>query len=310
LIGVNIGVNQTQVGGATVDGKVLFEENFETPSDPETTFTRIKAAIHRHQRQLPDRELVVVGVSLAGPTDVAEGRLLYAPHQGWRDVPVAQMLGLQVPVVVENNATAAAIYESQRRRRNTASGTAGDFVLVRAGTGIGVGLVVGGEVFRGTTDIAGEFGHMTIVAGGKSCPCGNLGCWERYASAASAVELYRGDTYRTSTLRFTDVVTRAKAGERRAQTTLQRVGTHLGIGIANVICGLGVPNVVLSGDLVHGWKFIEAPAHAAIARSLCGRLSRWSLVAGETQASELGGALEVAIEHYLLSVVESTSVAA
>lgn len=310
LIGVNIGVKQTQIGGATVDGKILFEENTETPADPETALTQIKSAIHRHQRQLPDRELVVVGISVAGPTDVTEGRLLYAPHQGWRDVPVARMLDLPVPVVVENNATAAAIYESQRRRRNTASGTARDFVLVRAGTGIGVGLVVGGEVFRGTTDIAGEFGHMTIVAGGKSCPCGNLGCWERYASAASAVELYKGDTHRTSTLRFTDVVTRANAGERRAQTTLDRVGTHLGIGIANVICGLGVPNVVLSGDLVHGWKFIEAPAHAAIARSLCGRLSRWSLVAGETSGSELGGALEVAIEHYLLGVVENVSVAA
>ena len=310
LIGVNIGVNQTQLGGGTVDGKVLFEENFETPSDPETTLTQIKSAIHRHQSRLPDRELVVVGISVAGPTDVVEGRLLYAPHQGWKNVPVAEMLELQVPVVVENNATAAAIYESQRRRRNTATGTAGDFVLVRAGTGIGVGLVVGGEVFRGTTDIAGEFGHMTIVAGGKSCPCGNLGCWERYASAASAVELYKGDVHRNTHLRFTDVVARANAGERRAQTTLDRVGTHLGIGVANVICGLGVPHVVLSGDLVHGWKFIQAPAHAAIARSLCGRLSRWSFVAGEKQASELGGALEVAIEHYLLSVVESTKVAA
>ena len=313
LIGVNIGVSQTQLGGATVDGKVLFEETFATPPDPKTTLTQIKSAIHRYQRQLPERELVVVGISVAGPTDVAEGRLLYAPHQGWRDVPVAQMLGLQIPVLVENNATAAAIYESQRRRRNAATRTAGDFVLVRAGTGIGVGLVVGGEVFRGATDIAGEFGHMTIVAGGKSCPCGNLGCWERYASAASAVELYRGDTHRTrlnATLRFTDVVARANAGERRAQVTLERVGTHLGIGIANVICGLGVPHVVLGGDLAHGWKFIEAPAHSAIARSLCGRLSSWSLVAGETQGSELGGALEVAIEHYLLSAVESTKVAA
>lgn len=313
LIGVNIGVSQTQLGGATVDGKVLFQETFATPPDPRTALTQIKSAIQRYQRQLPERELVVVGISVAGPTDVAEGRLLYAPHQGWRDVPVAQMLGLQIPVLVENNATAAAIYESQRRRRNAATRTAGDFVLVRAGTGIGVGLVVGGEVFRGATDITGEFGHMTIVAGGKSCPCGNLGCWERYASAASAVELYRGDTHLTRlnpALRFTDVVARANAGERRAQVTLERVGTHLGIGIANVICGLGVPHVVLGGDLAHGWKFIEAPAHSAIARSLCGRLSSWSLVAGETQGSELGGALEVAIEHYLLSAVESTKAAA
>ena len=306
LVGVNIGGSQTQLGGATVDGKLLFEENFATPRDPRTALLEIKSAIRRHQRQLPDRELVVVGISVAGPTDVEEGRLLYAPHQGWKDVPVTEMLGLKVPVLVENNATAAAIYEAQRRRGRSATRTAGDFVLVRAGTGIGVGLVVGGEVFRGATDTAGEFGHMTIVAGGKSCPCGNLGCWERYASAASAVELYRGETNRTArldaSLRFTDVVARANAGERRAQTTLERVGTHLGIGIGNVICGLGVSHVVLSGDLVHGWKFIEAPARAAIARSLCGRLSDWSLTAGATHGSELGGALEVAIEHYLLTV--------
>jgi predicted NBD/HSP70 family sugar kinase len=312
LLGVNIGVSHTQLGGATVDGKLIFEESFATPSDPETALTQIKSSIRRYQRELPDLELMVVGITVAGPTDVEEGRLLYAPHQGWRDVPVAKMLGLKVPVLVENNATAAAIYESQRRRQRGSTPTAGDFVLVRAGTGIGVGLVVDGEVFRGATDIAGEFGHMTIVAGGKSCSCGNLGCWERYASAASAVELYQGETRarHDSNLRFKDVVARANAGERRAQVTLDRVGNYLGIGIGNVICGLGVPHVVLSGELVHGWKFIEEPARAAIAKSLCGRLSSWSLVAGETHGSELGGALEVAIEHYLLTVVRSSKVAA
>lgn len=313
LIGVNIGVTQTQLGAGTVDGKLLFEETFTTSRDPKTAVLEVRSAIRRCQNQLADRELVAVGISVAGPTDIERGRLLYAPHQGWRDVPVAEILGLKVPVLVENNATAAAVYESQQRRKRNATRTAGDFVLVRAGTGIGVGLVVNGEVFRGATDIAGEFGHMTIVAGGKSCPCGNLGCWERYASAASAVELYRGETNRArldSSLRFIDVVARAKTGERRAQTTLERVGTHLGIGIGNVICGLGVPHVVLSGELVHGWSFIEAPARAAIARSLGGRLSDWSLVAGETLGSELGGALEVAIEHYLLTVLGSAKVAA
>jgi len=313
LIGVNIGVTQTQLGAGTVDGKLLFEETFATPRDPKTAVLEVRSAIRRCQNQLANRELVAVGISVAGPTDIENGRLLYAPHQGWRDVPVAEILGLKVPVLVENNATAAAVYESQQRRKKNATRTAGDFVLVRAGTGIGVGLVVNGEVFRGATDIAGEFGHMTIVAGGKSCPCGNLGCWERYASAASAVELYRGETNRArldSSLRFIDVVARAKTGERRAQTTLERVGTHLGIGIGNVICGLGVPHVVLSGELVHGWSFIEAPARAAIARSLGGRLSDWSLVAGETLGSELGGALEVAIEHYLLTVLGSAKVAA
>ena len=308
LVGVNIGISKIHLGAATVDGKVLLKECFPTSTEPELAISEIRTAIEKLETRLPDRSLAGVGISVVGPTDLDRSKLLYAPHLGWKDIPVAKMLNLQVPVLVENNATAAAIYESQRRRRQTATKTAGDFVVVRAGTGIGVGLVLGGEAFRGTTgaDIAGEFGHMTIVAGGKACPCGNFGCWERYASAASAVELYTGDSHRArlrSSLTFTELVGKAMAGERRAQVTLERVGTHLGIGIGNVICGLGVPNIVLSGELVHGWKFIESSARAAIAMSMAGRLSRWSLEPGDMHGADLGGALEVAIEHYLLRVI-------
>ncbi|HEY6803506.1 MAG TPA: ROK family protein [Pyrinomonadaceae bacterium] len=308
LVGVNIGVSKIHLGAATVDGKILQEESFPTSTEPEIAIAEIRAAIERFEKRLPDRVLAVVGISVVGPTDAERSRLLYAPHLGWKDIPVAKLLNLDVPVLVENNATAAAIYESQRRRSQTATKTAGDFVVVRAGTGIGVGLVLGGEVFRGTSgaDIAGEFGHMTIVAGGKSCTCGNFGCWERYASAASAVELYTGDSHRArlrSSLTFTDLVAKAIAGERRAQVTLERVGTHLGIGIGNMIGGLGVSNVVLSGELVHGWKFIEGSARAAIAMSMAGRLSRWSLEPGDMHGADLGGALEVAIEQYLFSVI-------
>ena len=308
LIGVNIGVSEIHLGAATVDGTVLYEERFPTPVEPEIAVGGIRDAIDRASTTLSDRALAVVGISVVGPTDSERSKLLYAPHLGWRDIPVAKLLGLGVPVIVENNATAAAVYESQRRRRRSATKTAGDFVVVRAGTGIGVGLVLGGEVFRGTkgADIAGEFGHMTIVAGGKSCTCGNFGCWERYASAASAVELYTGDSQwakMRGQLRFTDVVAKAIAGERRAQVTLERVGTHLGIGIGNVICGLGVPQVVVSGELVHGWRFIEGAARAAIGMSLAGRLSRWTLEPGDMHGADLGGSLEVAIEHYLLSLV-------
>ena len=304
LIGINIGVSQMRLGAAMVDGTLLAEDSIPTPPQASVALTEIRNWIQKQTARFADRELVVVGISVAGPTDVERGKLLYAPHLGWRDVPIAQRLNLHAKVLVENNATAAAIYEAQRRRARSTARNAGDFVLVRAGTGIGVGLVTDGEVYRGTTgpDIAGEFGHMTIVAGGKQCSCGNFGCWERYASTVSAVELYAGDRARSSfrsQMTFEEIVSRAAAGERRAQTTLERVGTHLGIGIGNVICGLGVPDVVLSGDLLRGWKFIEGPARTAIAMSLCGKLSRWSLEAGESRGSELGGALEVAIEYYL-----------
>src|ERR1043166_8004881 len=113
---------------------------------------------------------------------------------------------------------------------------------------------------------------MTIVAGGKPCVCGNRGCWEMYASALSAALLYAGERTEVAGVRppaYAEVVARAEGGEARARRTLERVGEYLGIGIANVIVGLGVPRVVVSGRITLGrrctlgWRFIRGPLRAA-----------------------------------------------
>jgi len=219
-------------------------------------------------------------------------------------------------VIVENDATAAAMYERRRRLHNGKDREVTDFVLVRAGTGIGVGLVIGGEVYRGTgTDggLLGEFGHMTIVAGGKSCACGNRGCWERYASAASAASLYTGERRHArngTPPRFVDIVARAEAGETRAQVTLERIGDYLGIGIGNIISGLGIAHIVVSGRVVFGWRFIEKSLNQAVARTMVGRLATWSIESGEPTGAGLGGALEVVIEQHLATIVAQTRSAA
>ena len=327
FIGVNIGVRRSQVGAALVDGQMLGEESFDTPSDSDIALSQVRASVERLCASLPDRTISAIGVSVPGPTDAERTRLLFAPHLGWRDVAVAEALRItdssggqtlshEVPVIVENDATAAAMYERRRRLRNCNDGELSDFVLVRAGTGIGVGLVIGGEVWRGTgTDsgLLGEFGHMTIVAGGKFCVCGNRGCWERYASAGSAATLYAGERRHVrsgSPLRFVDIVTRAEAGEVRAQATLERIGDYLGIGIGNIISGLGIARIVVSGRIVFGWKFIEKPLHQAVARTMVGRLATWFIESGEPTGSGLGGALEVVIDQHLATMVAQARSAA
>ena len=328
FIGVSIGVRNIQVGAATADRQMLDEESFATPSDPATALTRTGAAIERLSRLMPKRALPFIGVTVPGPTDAARARLLYAPHLGWRDVAVADTLrrrsdkpsvktiGREAQVMVENDATAAAVYEARRRLREYPGGAWDDFILVRVGTGIGVGLVLGGEVYRGTGvagGLAGEFGHMTIVAGGKSCACGNRGCWERYASADSIATLYAGDRLQVggrSAPGFAEVVARAEAGERRAQAALERMGEYLGIGIGNMISGLGVARVVVGGRVVAGWQFIKEPLHEAVTRTMAGRLARWSVEHSELSGAGLGGALEVAIEQYLATLATHTRAAA
>jgi predicted NBD/HSP70 family sugar kinase/plasmid maintenance system antidote protein VapI len=324
-VGVNIGVRRTQVGAAAADGKLLHEESFDTGADPDLTLTRIKSIVKRLQDWMPERSLLSIGVSVPGPTDAERKNLLFAPHLGWRDVPVAAALAVKntrgighfagsVPVIVENDATAAAMYEARRRLRASSLPSRNDFILLRVGTGIGVGLVIGGEVYRGTgkdRGLLGEFGHMTIVAGGKECACGNRGCWEVYASAASAASLYQGEGILSETPpRFVDIVTRAEAGELRARNTLEQVGEYLGIGIGNVITGVGVSRVVVSGRIVHGWKFVRESLAEAVAQTMAGRLSSWSVEPGQPTGAGLGGALEVAIDHYLMERAGSARAAA
>ena len=311
FVGASVGVRRTQVGAADLGGEILAEEEFDTPPDPTEALRLVRAAVEKLSRQARGgRRLRAIGVSLPGFTDAGRGRLLYAPHLGWHDVPVSDALSSDgVQVVVENDATAAALYEARLRLRGDDGGQLNNFVLVRSGTGIGVGLVLGGEVYRGADKgqgIAGEFGHMTIVAGGKPCPCGNRGCWERYAAASAAGPLYTGERVRLGSERaprYVEIVARAEAGELRARRTLKRIGEYLGIGIGNVIVGLGVPRVIVSGRIVEGWKFISGPLREAVAQGMAGKLEGWSVEPGEPRGAGLGGALEVAVDGFLTSTL-------
>ncbi len=307
FIGVNLGVRTSQVGLTTLKGGIFDEDDFTTPNDAKNALQMARERIENLIAANSDRQLRVIGVSIPGLTDAERQNLIYAPNLGWRDIAIADALRVNknVKVVVENDSTAAAMYEARMKIRNSNDGLMTNFILVRSGTGIGVGLVIGSEVYRGSgvgRGIAGEFGHMTIVAGGKSCVCGNRGCWEKYASAASAASLYLGDRPlrpNETMPRFAEIVSKAENGEIRARRSLEKIGDYLGIGIANVIMGVGIQRVIISGRLVYGWKFIKEPLYQAIKRSIIGKTEGWSVEAGEPQGAVLGGALEVAVEEYL-----------
>lgn len=309
FIGVNLGVRHSQIGSTTLKWDFTGGEEFTTPQDPKKALKLISDKIKKLWSETNERELRVIGISVPGPTDNERRKLIYAPHLGWEQVDIADYLeksldlkNAGVSIVVENNATASAMYEA--RLKFGRDKELRDYTVVRSGTGIGVGLVFDGEVYRGTgrgKGIAGEFGHMTIMAGGKPCVCGNRGCWECYASAPAAAALYLGDRQQLGDLkeiRFADIVNRASAGEIRAQRTLEKVGEYLGVGIANIIMGFGVPNVIVSGRLVYGWQFLSESMREAIRKSMAGKIENWSVESGEPHGASLGGALEIAVEEF------------
>lgn len=319
FVGVKIGLRRTQVGAMTTARLIDQAVSFDTPLDVESAVVQVGAAVARIVRASPARSCVFVGVSVPGPVDGRRTRLLKAPQPGWHDVEMADRLSraaalddhCRVVVTVENDATAVAVYELQRKWRQIShEHSPEDFLLVRVGSGIGVGIVIGGEVYRGTgqgTGMAGEFGHMTVVAGGKQCVCGNRGCWERYGSARSATALYAGDHIWSdpSERGFEELVARAQGGDLRARRALEQTGEFLGIGIAGIIKGVGISQVVISGEIVRGWGFIRTPLHETIRRTMNGCLPDWSVTVGEPEGAGLRGSLEVAIDEYLVRVADS-----
>lgn len=310
FIGVNLGVRHSQIGVTTLSGEIVDEAEFETPKSAEAAIRQVAGRISDVRKANAGKTLRMVGVSVPGMSDATRRELVYAPNLDWRNVAIADRLEktAEAPVVVENDSTAAAMFEARIKIREAAEGYTSNFILVRSGTGIGVGMVIGGEVYRGTgvgRGTAGEFGHMTIMAGGKPCVCGNRGCWERYASASSASSLYLGDRPLRpgeTSPRFVDIVAKAENGDIRSRRTLEKIGEYLGIGIANVIMGTGVPRVIISGRLVYAWNFIEQPLNDAVRRSIIGNIEGWSVEKGSPSGSALGGALEVGVEEYLNSV--------
>ncbi|WP_214103646.1 ROK family glucokinase [Acrocarpospora catenulata] len=199
-IGIDIGGTKVAAGVVDEDGKILESLQRPTPADnPElvagTVAEVVKDLASRH-------EVEAVGVGAAGFVDETRSIVRFAPNLAWREEPlqrkVAELVGL--PVVVENdaNATVWGEYRFGAGRGET------HVVCVTVGTGIGGGVVLDGALYRGRWGMGGELGHMQTVPEGKLCGCGNLGCWEQYASGnalvAEARRLATADPGRAATL--------------------------------------------------------------------------------------------------------------
>jgi predicted NBD/HSP70 family sugar kinase len=209
-------------------------------------------------------------VALPGLVDAANGALLVAPNLSWNEVPVVDELrerlgGPAFPLAADNEANLAALAELWE---GTARGFT-DVLYVSGEIGIGAGIILGGELFRGAQGFGGEFGHMTIDPGGRPCACGSRGCLETVAGLEALLELAGLDPSdaRTTTGSGEPVAalaTRARAGDEHALAALREAGRWLGIAIASAANLLNFQAVVLGGFFGQLSTWLAAP----IAREL------------------------------------------
>jgi glucokinase len=278
-----IDVGGTKIAGGVVDetGTILEELRVESPA---TDVPAIEAAIEKLVTELRTRHPIeAVGVGAAGYIDKARAVVLFAPNLAWRDLDLKADLerALDLPVVVENDANAAAWGEFQYGAGHDVD----DLLLVTVGTGVGGGVVLDGSLYRGAFGVGAEIGHMRVVPDGILCGCGNRGCFEMYASGSALVRDAR--TAARSSLLAADLLERAggdadaitgplitdaaRDGDTFAVEQLSALGRWLGEGIASLTAVLDPAVVVIGGGVSAADELLLGPARAAFAAQLTGR---------------------------------------
>lgn len=231
---------------------------------PESVVRTVGIIVDDIRSEFEGRRVVGLGLGMAGLIDRGEGVCRYSPFLPWRDVPIRSMLADRVglPVIVENDVNALTIAE----RWFGVGASTPNFLVVTIGRGVGMGIMLHGALYRGASDGAGEFGHVTIVDGGELCVCGKHGCLEAYVSEpALQREVSRIAGHHVD---LDDAVRHARTGDERFLPAFRDAGHLLGLALANAINILNPNLVILSGE---GSRFLDLMMPAL--RETCSRES-------------------------------------
>ncbi|MCR3921487.1 MAG: ROK family protein, partial [Firmicutes bacterium] len=210
-------------------------------------------------------DLVRVGVCVAGYFDWQKQVLVHSPNlQGWSNVPLGALLSekLGVPIRVENDANAAAVGEA----RLGAASSSENVVYITVSTGIGAGLVLAGQLYRGSQGLAGEIGHLVVKPGGYLCGCGRRGCLETVASGTAIARIANEIMPEQESLTSRDVFVAASKGHPTAQAIIDDAIFYLGLSLVNVINMLNPTVLVLGGGVAEAGEALFTPLGEIIRR--------------------------------------------
>ena len=204
-----------------------------------------------------------IGVVVPGMVDHGTSRVLHAPTLGWRNVDIRDALASAtgLPVHVENSGRACAL--AQVWEAHGGATPLRNLVFVSVSDGVGVGIVVNGELLRGRHNIAGEFAHMPLRLDGPRCACGAAGCWEAHISNPATLTTYGAST--PAALTIDDLIALARGGDARALAALQATARYLGIGLGAVVNILNPDSIFISGEITGAWDLIEDQVRAGLA---------------------------------------------
>lgn len=277
FIGIDVGGTKTLATVGHPDGTSIATTVRPTPGheNPEQVVAVMAEAARATaaMASVALSDVRAVSVAAAGGVNVREGTIVYSPHLStMSNTPVSSMLGnaLELPVFIGNDANLAAIAE----HRYGAGKGVKDLLFITLSTGIGGAIIIGGNLFTGSTGFAGEVGHMTVDALGPYGASTTPGAWESLCSGSALARiaserLAAGErSSMTSCINYTDpgglkaedVFTAYKAGDALGKSIIERAVLYLGTGLASLVNLLNPETIIIGGGLSNEWDTYVTPA--------------------------------------------------
>ncbi|GAA0134985.1 xylose repressor [Paenibacillus sp. YSY-4.3] len=296
-VGIDIRVNDLFALLVDLEGNVIKERTVPLEdSSPDHALDQIRKMIHWLSKKAPESPYGVVGIGIGVPGLVDEkSRIVSAPNLGWNNVAVQKLLISEFGdnIHIDNEANAGAIGE----KLYGAGRDAANLIYISIGVGIGSGMIVGGELYRGISNFSGEVGHMTVSENGPLCRCGNRGCWETLASEKAlldrAAQRWKDSSAASDEEGLDRLLNLARAGDPDALSLLEETGKHLGVGLANLVNILNPELIVIGNRLSMAGDLLQEPMlHTLESRSLSYHMKKTQVAFAELgiRSTALGAA--------------------
>jgi N-acetylglucosamine repressor len=233
---------------------------------------------------IPREKIIGVGIGMSGLIDAEHGCCIDSWMMNWQNVEISRPLEerLGIPVFLDNDVNCLAIYEKLFGRGQPYH----HFLVVAIGRGVGLGIIINGDLYRGAFGGAGEFGHIAVTTEGRLCACGNHGCLETYISESGIVNNYLEYVHATTYSlaqgiqepTVFELVERARNGDEAAMAAFHRAGILLGVSIANLVNIFNPECIILSGPnadasfLADG--LVLEPMHQALKEHLFSQIGK------------------------------------
>ncbi|QPK90722.1 ROK family protein [Bacillus velezensis] len=252
-VGIDVGVDYVNGILTDLEGTIVLDQHHHLEcSSPEITKDILIEMIHHFIANMPQSPYGLIGIGICVPGLIDKNqKIVFAPNSNWRDIDLKSFIQkkFNVPVFIENEANAGAYGE----KVFGAAKNHDNMIYASIGTGIGIGVIINNDLYRGVGGFSGEMGHMTIDFNGPKCSCGNRGCWELYASEKALLTSLQTKEKKVSTQ---DIIDLAHLNDIETLHALQNFGFYLGIGLTNILNTFNPQAIILRNSIIESHPIV------------------------------------------------------